>query len=130
MNTYCGAVSSHAANSLVRTATGDSLLFDFLVQQAGYPHFWGRSIPGKDPQYLLTLDEARFSCNSTGGGSRMLVVHSGLTPGGDYQMGPNDALNAVEAAQNLGVPLGITLYRDIEVSMLVSPGWPLLGGRQ
>jgi hypothetical protein len=123
MSIYWGVVSSHAANSTVHTASGDSALLDFLLQQGQSPQFWGRYIAGKDPQDLLTPEEVAYLFNGTSGNCRILVVHYGINPAGDYQGGVSDALQAVEAAQNLGVPLGVTLYGDIEADMQTNIDW-------
>jgi hypothetical protein len=114
---YWGVVSSHAANSTVHTASGDSTLLDLLLQQVQLPQFWGRYIAGKDSHYLLTPEEATYIFNGTNGNRRILVVHYGINPAGNYQAGVSDALNAVEAAQKLGVPLGAAIYGDIEADM-------------
>jgi hypothetical protein len=118
MSIYWGVVSSHAASSTVHTASGDSTLFDFIRQQAQFPQFWGCYIAGKDSEYLLTPDEAAFIFNSTDGNCRLLVVHYGINPAGEA-----DAFNAVESAQNLGVPLSVTIYGDIEANMKTNSDW-------
>ena len=99
MNTYWGVVSTRPANASLTAIAGQPTLFDYIVQQAGLPQFWGRYISGKAQGDLLTADEANFLFSNN---CRILLVHYGINPGGDYQAGVQDATNAVTAAQNLG----------------------------
>ncbi len=123
MNIYWGVVSSHAANSTVHNVAGNPMLFDYITQQVQIPHFWGRYIAGKTPQDLLTPDEVNFISSSSSGSCRILLIFYGATPGGDHQTGVTDALNAIEAAQALGVPTGVSLYGDIETNVPTSSDW-------
>ncbi len=123
MTIYWGVISSHAANSTVHNESGNPTLFDYITQQVQIPQFWGRYIAGKDPQYLLTQDEVNFIFSSSIGSCRILLIYYGATPGGDYQMGATDALNAIEAAQALGIPTGVSLFGDIEINVLTSTDW-------
>ncbi len=120
MTTYWGVVSTRPANAQLTTIEGQPALFDFIVQQAGTPQFWGRYIAGKAQDDLLTADEASFLLNNN---CRILLVHYGINPGGGYQAGVQDAMNAIAAAQNLGAPSGVSLYGDIETGVATNPDW-------
>jgi hypothetical protein len=120
MNTYWGVVSTRPANAPLTTIDGQPILFDFVTQQAGTPQFWGRYIWGKAQGDLLTADEASFLLNNN---CCILLVHYGINPGGDYQAGVQDAMSAITAAQNLGIPIGVTIYGDIETGVATNPDW-------
>lgn len=120
MNTYWGVVSTRPANAALATIGGQPILFDFVTQQVSLPQFWGRYIAGKAQGDLLTAGEADFLLNNN---CRILLVHYGINPGGDYQAGVQDATNAISAAQNLGVPTGITIYGDIETGVATNTDW-------
>jgi Domain of unknown function (DUF1906) len=80
----------------------------------------GRYIAGKAQGDLLTADEANFLLNSN---CRILLVHYGINPVGDYQAGVQDAMNAIAAAQNLCIPTGVTIYGDIESGVATNMDW-------
>lgn len=120
MNTYWGVVSTRPANEPLTTINGKPTLFDFIVQQVAPPIFWGRYIAGKAQGDLLTTDEANFLHNNN---CRVLLVHYGINPGGDYQAGVQDAMNAISAAQNLCIPAGVTIYGDIEHGVTTNVDW-------
>ena len=120
MNTYWGVVSTRPVNASLTTIDGQPTLFDFIVQQAGAPRFWGRYIAGKAQGDLLTEDEANFLHNNN---CHILLVHYGINPGGDYQAGVQDAMNAITAAQNLCIPTSVTIYGDIETGIATNTDW-------
>src|SRR5437588_7860921 len=120
MSTYWGVVSTRPANASLSTIAGQPTLFDFVVQQAGTPQFWGRYIASKAQGDLLTADEAAFLLNSN---CSILLVHYGINPGGDYQAGVQDATNAITAAQNLSIPTGVSIYGDIENRVATNVDW-------
>ena len=120
MNTHWGVISTRPANAPLAAIDGQPALFDFIVQQAGTPQFWGRYIAGKAQGDLLTADEANFLLNNN---CRILLVHYGINPGGDYQAGVQDAMNAITAAQNLCIPTGVTIYGDIERGVATNTDW-------
>src|SRR5947199_6086624 len=107
MNTYWGVVSTRPATRSLDSIDGQPTLFDFIVQQIGTPQFWGRYIAGKAQGDLLTADEANFLLNSN---CRILLVHYGINPCGDYQAGVQNATNAITVARNLCIPTGVTIY--------------------
>lgn len=120
MNTYWGVVSTRPANAVLTAIEGQPTLFDFVTQQASHPQFWGRYIAGKPQGDLLTADEANFLFKNN---CRILLVHYGINPGGDYQVGVQDAMNAITAAQNLCVPAGVSIYGDIETGIATITDW-------
>jgi glycoside hydrolase-like protein len=73
---------------------------------------------GKTQGDLLTADEANFLLNNN---CRILLVHYGINPGGDYSAGVQDAMNAIAAVQNLSIPTGVTIYGDIETGVTPRP---------
>lgn len=113
---YWGVVSSRAANAVV-PVPGEPTLFEFITQQVKQPQFWGRYLSGP---YQLTPGERDFLFAQ---GCRVLLIYNAATPGGEYQRGAADALQAIQAAQALGVPPGVSLYADIETHVLTSPDW-------
>lgn len=123
MSTYWGVVSTHPANLPPPHVAGYPTLFDVVTQQVKAPQFWGRYLIGKDRKNLLTDDEASFLSSR---GCRILLIHYGIQPCGNYQQGQADASNAITAAQTLQIPPGVTLYGDIETRVFAHPDW-LLG---
>jgi len=123
MTIYWGVVSSQPAN-VILPQTGNLALFDFVTTQQGTaPQFWGRYIAGKPDRYLLTAAERDFLYRKL---CRILLIHYGVDPCGSHQQGARDATNAVNAAQTLHAPAGVSLYGDIETKVFAHPDW-LLG---
>src|SRR6266852_244650 len=120
MTIYWGVVSTRPANAPLTAIDGQPTLFDFIVQQAGTPQFWGRYIAGKAQGDLLTADEANFLFTRN---CRIPLVHYAIHPGGDYQAGVQDAMNAIADAQNLCIPSGVSLFGDIETGVATNIDW-------
>jgi Domain of unknown function (DUF1906) len=104
-------------------AHGGIFFWDAVVRMAGMPPaFWGRYIGGL---YALDLNEVNFLHSR---GCKIAVVYNGATNsqasvGGGTNEGTVDAGNAVRAATALGIPSGVCIYADIEMSWQVSPSW-------
>lgn len=111
-------MTSWGVDSAGATNTG---LYDSIKQKAGQaPSFWGRYIGGL---YALSVSEANYLHSKS---CHILVLYNGATPSsvsGGYASGQNDAHNAINAANAIGVSNGTAIYVDIEASWSPSQAW-------
>ncbi|MGH2461754.1 MAG: glycoside hydrolase domain-containing protein [Chloroflexota bacterium] len=116
---YWGVDSAARANDTYPNT--QSTVFDYVTLKAGEsPLFWGRYIGGS---FALNSDEVDYI---HGKSCKILPIYNGATSGsvsGTYQDGQNDAKNAINAAQALGVPYGKVIFADIEASWSPSVAW-------
>jgi len=112
-----GVDSSNPANT--RLPNGFDL-FTWVLRMSGVPSFWGRSISGENQ---VTAEEITFLHEK---GCRVALIFSDLTEADiSATDGTNDALRAIEAARNLGVPegRGIALFVNILDDWSVNHNW-------
>lgn len=117
MSTIFGANSACAANTQL---TNGYRLFDWVMRMNSFPAFWGRSISGENK---LSWEEIAFLREKN---CKIALIFDELTEisvSGDD--GVNDALRAVEAARELGIPehSGIALFAEIRDDWSVNHNW-------
>jgi hypothetical protein len=96
---------------------------DLLPQVRAYgldPQAWGCYITGPFAADRATIDGLHNE------GLCVFLIYPGATPEsvcGDFSVGQADGKKAVEAAERLGAPHGVTIFVDVEASWCPSAEW-------
>lgn len=101
----------------VDSASNSTDLYQCVNENYGHPEIWGRYLGDMEGVSAgLTADEASFLHEQ---GVRILPIHNHFTNATGYDHGVAEAQEAIDYAENLGIPDGVALFADIE------PGFPV-----
>jgi len=95
-------------------------LFTVVMRQKGFPAFWGRSLSGVD---RITKEEKEYLESKN---CKVVLIFDELTEAQvSARNGVDDAMRAIKAAQELGVPANqnIALFADIKSDWSVNYNW-------
>lgn len=117
MSLIYGVDSKFPANTRL---TNGYLLYDWIMRKSCYPSFWGRSITGesviaKEEMEYLKSKNCKIACILRDFSETVISSNNGT----------DDALKAIEAAKNLGIPQnkGIALFADIPSDWSINHNW-------
>ncbi|WP_257391435.1 glycoside hydrolase domain-containing protein [Cytobacillus gottheilii] len=87
-------------------------LLSCVRENFGDPAIWGRYLGEKEGVSAgLTSEEVQLLQNE---GIEILVIWNHFTDATGYENGQNEARQAIEEAQQLGIPEGVAIFADIE----------------
>jgi hypothetical protein len=112
-----GADSAQPANTRL---TNGYDLFSWVMRQNCFPAFWGRSVSGEN---AITKEELEFLRSKN---LKIALIFDDLTETNvSAANGTDDALRAVSAAKELGVPAneGIALFAKIAPDWSINHNW-------
>ena len=115
MKTVFGVSSATPINKKLKNGY---TMFDWVMRQKGFPSFCMRTLDGEN---AVTADEIAFfkdkDCKIG------LVIRNLTETKVSATNGTEDALKAVEAAKELGVPQGVALFVEIKPEWSVNHNW-------
>ena len=115
MKTVFGVSSATPINKKLKNGY---TMYDWVMRQKGFPAFCMRTLDGEGK---ITADEIAFLQDKD---CKIGLVIRDLTEAKVSAVrGTEDALKAVEAARELGVPQGIALFAEIKPEWSVNHNW-------
>ncbi|MBU8904979.1 glycoside hydrolase domain-containing protein [Desertibacillus haloalkaliphilus] len=102
-------------------AAADMNLFECVVDNFGYPDYWGRyltTVPGVSEG--LSEEEIRFL---RGSGVRIMPIYNVFRQSVIYARGKEDARRAIRNARRLGIRQGTVIFANVEHFFNVDAGW-------
>ena len=115
MKTVFGVSSATPINKKLKNGY---TMYDWVMRQKGFPAFCMRSLDGEN---AVTAEEIAFLQDKD---CKIGLVIRNLTEAKvSATNGTEDALKAVEAAKELGVPQGVALFAEIKPEWSVNHNW-------
>lgn len=98
-----------------------SSFYDCVLRAYGKPTFWGRYLTRvSGVSDGLTTTEVSFLHSN---GVKILPIFNQFSQATGYSNGQQDAQMAITAAKGLGVPNGVVIFADVEVTYAVDAQW-------
>lgn len=98
-----------------------SSFYDCVVAAYGKPDFWGRYLTRvSGVSDGLTTTEVSFLHSN---GVKILPIFNQFNQATGYSNGQQDAQMAITAAKGLGIPNGVVIFADVEVTYSVDAQW-------